>query len=96
MSAAQVGGGDGQAQTHAIAVSHEDEARTVGLVADRQNGETVSEERVRRIRHLDFVRRRRRRVVEGGINMSARSTLWIMDICELFSDSGCVTACCCA
>jgi hypothetical protein len=76
-SVAQVGGGDGKAQTHAVAVSHEDEAGTVGLMADRQNGEAASEERVRRIRHLDFVRLRRRRVVEGGINMSARLTIWI-------------------
>jgi hypothetical protein len=46
--------------------------------------------------YLDLLGGLIRRVLEGGIVLLSRSTLWIMDICELFSDFGCVTVCCCA
>jgi hypothetical protein len=34
------------------------------------------------------------RVVEGGINIGYRSTLWIMLICGNFSGTGYATGCC--
>jgi hypothetical protein len=47
------------------------------------------------IDYLDLIGRLNGRVLEQGILLLGRSTLWVMDICELFSDFGCVTVCCC-
>jgi hypothetical protein len=54
---------------------------------------TLSEERMGRIGDFDLFRGR---VVEMGIKQWALSTIWIMAICEGFSDFGCVTVCYCA
>lgn len=96
VAAGQVGGRNGDAEAHRVVVRHKDIAGAVRLPTDGKDREATSEERVFRIRYLDLVRLRRGRVVERGINMLARLTLWIMAICERFSDFGCVTVCCCA
>jgi hypothetical protein len=93
---AKVGGRQGDAQTHLLAVSHDDVASRPRTMADGEDAEAPPEERVGRFGHLDLFGIGRRRVLEGGIMLVDRSTIWIMVICELFSDFGCVTVCCCA
>jgi hypothetical protein len=50
-------------------------------MADRQDGEASAEQRMRRIGYLDLVGSLIRRVLEQGIVLLSRSTLWIMPIC---------------
>ena len=70
-------------------------ARALRGMADRDDGESLPVQGVGQVRHLDLFGRGGW-VVEGGIMLPDRSTIWIMVICELFSDFGCVTVCCCA
>ena len=61
-------------------------------MAQGANDEAPSEERMGGIGDFDLVGLW---VLEAGIKEGLLSTLWIMVICELFSDFGCVTVCCC-
>ncbi len=92
----EVGSLDGDAQAHVVPIGDEDVAGAVRRVTDRQDGEAPAEERMRGIDYLDLTGRLSGRVLEQGSLLPGRSTLWIMAICELFSDFGCVTGCCCA
>jgi hypothetical protein len=90
----EVGSEDGNAQAHEVAVGDDDMAGTLRWMADGQDGEASPEQRMKRIGYLDLVRSRIRWVLEGGIKLLSRSTLWITLICGPFFGSGCVTGCC--
>src|SRR5205814_1891061 len=83
-AAGQVGGWDRNAKPHRVTIGDEDAGGTVRLAADGKDREAAPEERVRGDCHRDVFRQRRCRVVEGGINVLARSTRWIMRICGSF------------
>ena len=79
------------AQGHGLLVDDVGGAGLAGRAAQGANGEAPPEERMGGIGDFDLVHLR---VLEVGIKDWLLSTLWIMDICELFSDFGCVTVCC--
>jgi hypothetical protein len=66
---------DRNAQAHEVSIGHENMARTLRWMADRQDGEALPEKRVSRIGYLDLVGGRIRRVVEQGILLLSRSRL---------------------
>ena len=94
VAAGKVRGRDRNAKPHRVTIGDEDVAGTVRLVADGKDREATPEERVCWVRHLDVFRQGRRRVVERGINVLVRSTLWTTSGCVSLSNSGCATACC--
>jgi hypothetical protein len=65
-------------------------------MADRQDLEASAEQGMGGVGHLDHFGIEGRRVLEGGIMLVSRSTIWITATCGRFSDIGCVTVCCCA
>ena len=71
-------------------------AEALGRMADGKDWEAAAVQRMGGVSHLDLFGIGRWWVLERGIMLLSRSTLWIMGICELFSDFGCVTAYCCA
>jgi hypothetical protein len=64
----------------------------VGIAGRGDDVKLPAIERMGRIGHFQ-VSAGAIRVVERGINIGYRSTLWIMRICERFYSNGCVTAC---
>ena len=70
----QGGSGDRDAQSHEIPVGHENVAGALRRMADRQDFEASSEQRMSRIGYLDLVRDCLSRVVEQGIVLLSRST----------------------
>jgi hypothetical protein len=80
----QIGGLDRDAQAHEVAIGHDDMAGTLArMAADGQDGETSTIQRMSWIRYLDLVGRIGW-VVEVGIMLLSRSTLWIMTMCVRF------------
>ena len=69
-------------------------AGTLVRMADGQHGETPSVQRMSRVRYLDLVGSRIGRVVDMGIMLLSRLTIWTMLICVSYFDSGCVTEYC--
>jgi hypothetical protein len=63
----EVGGLDRKAEAHEVAIGHDDMARTLGRVTDRQNLEASAVQRVRRVGHLDRFGIGERWVLEAGI-----------------------------
>src|SRR5262249_45296862 len=92
-TAAPISRRQGNAQGHRVLIDDRDEACLVLCWAEGTHDKAPAEERMRRIGDLD---RFGLRVLEVGIKEWLLSTLWIMGICELFSDFGCRTVCCCA
>jgi hypothetical protein len=86
----EVGSGDGNAQSHEVAVGDEDVTGMVWWTADRHNSETSAEQRMSGIGYLDLLGCLRR-VLKGGIVLLSRSTLWIMPTCGNCSGEGYVT-----
>jgi hypothetical protein len=70
----------------------------LGIVSGRDDFKVPTIERMGGIGYLDDDRSIAATVwvVEGGINIGYRSTIWIMATCARFSDFGCVTVCYCA
>jgi hypothetical protein len=68
----EAGSENGDAQAHEVAVGDDDMAGALRRMADRQDGEASSEQRMRRIGYLDLVRSRIRWVLEGGIMLLSR------------------------
>jgi hypothetical protein len=67
---------DRDAKPELVTIGYEHDGHAVRLAADRQDGESASEEGMGRVRYLDFLREsRRRRVVERGIMVGFRSTI---------------------
>jgi hypothetical protein len=91
----QVGGLDRDAQAHEAAVGHDDVAGALGRMADRQDREAAAVQRMGGVGHLDLFGIGRRWVLERGIMLLSRSTLWIMLVCEPFSGSEYVLGYCC-
>jgi hypothetical protein len=87
----KVGSLDGDAQAHEVPIGHDDMAGVLRRMADRQDFEALAEQRMRGIDYLDLVRSRLRWVLEGGIMIPSRSTLWIMPTCGNCSGKGYVT-----
>ena len=71
-------------------------AGSLGGMADRKDLEASAVEGMGGVGHLDHFGIERRRVLEGGIMLLSRSTIWTMATCGRFSDIGCATVCCCA
>jgi hypothetical protein len=69
----QVGGRDGETQTHPVAVGDGNVAGPMRRMADGHDPEAPAEERVGRVGYLDLFGVARR-VLEGGINWVGRST----------------------
>jgi hypothetical protein len=74
----EVCGLDGEAKAHEVAIGHDDMAGVLRRMADRQDFEASAEQRMRRIGYLDLVGRLIRRVLELGIVLLSRLTIWIM------------------
>mgnify|MGYP003580081231 CR=1 FL=1 len=70
----QAGSGDRDAQPCEIPVGHENVAGALRRMADRQDFEASSEQRMSRIGYLDLIRDRLSRVVEQGSLLLSRST----------------------
>jgi hypothetical protein len=75
----------GQTQQHGVAVGDKDIAHAVGTRAGREQCKAAPEEGMGGIGDLDFRRVVYRWVVERGIKMYGRSTLW--------TTPGCWTCC---
>lgn len=71
----EVRGLNRDAQSHEVAIGHEDVAGSLRWMADRQDGEASPEQRMSRIGYLDLVRGRIRRVLEQGILLLSRLTI---------------------
>jgi hypothetical protein len=67
MAAAQIGGAQGKAEAHAIAIGHEDMARTRRRLANGQQAKASAEERMGRVDDLDLLWLGWGRVLERGI-----------------------------
>ena len=72
-----VGSRDGEAQAHAVPVGHGDLARTPRRMADGHDPEAPPEQRMGRVGYLDLFGVARW-VLEGGIMLVGRLTIWIM------------------
>jgi hypothetical protein len=94
MVSGQAGVGDRDAQAYAVAIGHEDMTGTLGRMTDRQNGESSAEQGMGGFRHFDLVGSLIRWVLEPGILLLSRSTLWIMLTCGNCSGEGYVTGSC--
>src|SRR5215469_15898659 len=69
---AQVGGLDRNAKAHEASIGHDNVARTLRRVTDREDLEAPSVERMGPVDYLDLFRIGRRWVVEGGIMLLSR------------------------
>jgi hypothetical protein len=69
-------------------------ARALGRVTDRQDLKASAVQRMGGVGHLDLFGIGRRWVVEGGIMLLSRSTIWITLICGSFYGTGYATGCC--
>ena len=72
MADSEVGRRHRDAEPHGVAIGNQDVTRMAGLSTDGNDREATSEERVGRIRYLDFIRRYGSRVLERGINLLSR------------------------
>jgi hypothetical protein len=91
---AKVGGLDSKAKAHEAPIGHDDVARALGRVTDRQNLKASAVQRMGGVGHLDLFGIGRRWVVEGGIMLLSRLTRWIMLTCGRFFGSGYETGYC--
>jgi hypothetical protein len=72
--AREVGGLDGNAKAHEVAIDHDDMAGVLRRMTDRQDLKTSAEQRMRWIGYFDLIGRLIRRVLELGIVLLSRST----------------------
>jgi hypothetical protein len=63
----QTGRGDGDAESHRLAIGDEHDRGAARLTADREDGEAAPEEGMSRVGYLDLLRERFRWVVDRGI-----------------------------
>jgi hypothetical protein len=66
-------------------------AGSLRRMTDRQDGETAAEQRMSGVGYLDLMGTCIERVLEQGILLLSRSTLWIMLTCGNCSGKGYVT-----
>jgi len=71
-----------------VTVGDNHEADVTWLAADGNDGEPTAMKRVRRIGNCHVLGKLPRPVVERGINVLARSTLWTTHDCASFSSDG--------
>jgi hypothetical protein len=74
-----IGRQDGDAKPQGAAIGHHDMAGALGGMAHRQDLEASAEEGMYGVGHLDHFGIERRWVLEGGIKLLSRLTIWIMN-----------------
>jgi hypothetical protein len=70
----EVGGLDGNAKTHEVAIDHDDMAGVLRRMTDRQDLKASAEQRMGWIGYFDLIGRLIRRVLEQGIVLPSRLT----------------------
>ncbi len=68
---------DREAQPHEVPIGHDDVARTLRGMADRDDSEAAPVERMGRVGYLDLLRLGRQWLLEGGIKLWTRLIIWI-------------------